>query len=202
MQHILAYRKEVEAALESYPFPEAPEELYAPIAYILSLGGKKLRAILTLLACEAFGAERARAMQAAIAVEAFHNFTLIHDDIMDEAPLRRGFPTVHTKWDNTTALLSGDALMILSYQMLGQYDPQTFSTLFQIFNRTALEVCEGQQMDINFESASTITEEQYIEMIRLKTAVLVGCALQLGAIVGGAAARDQEALPFNCRTIT
>lgn len=160
-----------------------PESLYEPIRYILSLGGKRIRPVLTLMACDIFEADIEKALPAAMAVEVFHNFSLIHDDIMDKAPLRRGKQTVHEKWDLNTGILSGDAMLILAYQYFEKYDPIVFSELAKLFSKTALEVCEGQQWDIDFETRDDVSIEQYLKMIEYKTAVLVGAALQMGGIV-------------------
>ena len=170
---------------------EIPNGLYAPITYILNLGGKRLRPILTLMATEAFGAEAEEALAAALSVEVFHNFTLVHDDIMDAAPLRRGQPTVHYKWDVNTGILSGDAMLIQAYQCLEVYDAPLFGKLNRQFNKTALEVCEGQQYDVDFEIQKEVSIAAYLEMIKLKTAVLVGHALKIGALIGKAT--DEEA---------
>ncbi len=166
--------------------------IYEPIQYILNLGGKRLRPALSLMSCQLFSDDLDDAVHPALAVEVFHNFTLMHDDIMDNAPLRRGKPTVHAKWNSNTAILSGDAMMIQSYQLLAKTNPDHFAHIFQIFNKTALEVCEGQQMDMDFESRTDVTIDEYIEMIRLKTSVLLAGAMQIGAAIGGASLQDQE----------
>jgi geranylgeranyl diphosphate synthase type II len=160
-----------------------PQNLYEPITYILSLGGKKLRPVLTLLAADIFGADFRRALPAAIAVEVFHNFSLVHDDIMDDAPLRRGNQTVHEKWDVNTGILSGDAMLILAYQFFEQYEAKTFKLLAKLFSKTAIEVCEGQQWDVDFETRDDVTIAEYLKMIEYKTAVLVAAAMKMGAIV-------------------
>lgn len=170
------------------------QNLYGPINYLLGLGGKRLRPALTLLVAQAYGKKEESALPAALAVELFHNFSLMHDDIMDDAYLRRGQPTVHQKWNLNTAILSGDAMLILAYQKMEVYSGKLFKDLTQLFSQTAREVCEGQQMDMDFESRSDVTLEEYLEMIRLKTAVLVGCALQMGALVAGASKKDEQAL--------
>jgi geranylgeranyl diphosphate synthase type II len=158
--------------------------LYAPQRYLLNLGGKRLRPVLVLLGTQACGGDPRAALPAAHAIELFHNFSLLHDDIMDAAPLRRGQPTVHTKWDTNTAILSGDAMLVLAYQALAKLPASALPQALQIFNRTALEVCEGQQWDMEFETQSGISEADYLRMIQYKTSVLLGCALQLGALVG------------------
>ena len=186
MKTLATYTELIETALSDFYLPPQPAHLYDPLRYFLNLGGKRMRPILTLLATEAFGKQAKDGLQAALAVEVFHNFSLIHDDIMDAAPLRRGQHTVHEKWNTNIAILSGDVLLVKAYECLANYDAVTFKKLFTVFNQTAIEVCEGQQYDMDFEQRNDVTEEAYIEMIRLKTSVLVGCALELGAIVGGA----------------
>ena len=171
-----------------------PENLYDPIDYIMSLGGKRMRPILVLIGCDLFDVDTSEAMEAALSVEMFHNFTLIHDDIMDKADLRRGKLTVHKKWDLNTGILSGDALMIQSNQRLEYYEGDTFKSLISLYNKTALEVCEGQQLDIDFESLLEVPLTDYIKMISYKTAVLVGASLKMGAIVAGASIEDQNIL--------
>ena len=160
-----------------------PVNLYRPIQYTLENGGKRIRPILVLLAAKSFGIDLEKALPAAAAIEIFHNFTLLHDDIMDDAPLRRGKPTVHQKWDENTAILSGDTMLILAYKMLEAYDGVTYKQLNMLLNKTAVEVCEGQQMDMDFEERDFVPIEEYIEMIRLKTAVLLGAALKFGGVV-------------------
>ncbi len=160
-----------------------PKNLYEPIAYILALGGKRMRPVLTLMTAEIFNSDYQKALAAATAVEVFHNFSLIHDDIMDDAPLRRGHETVHEKWDINTGILSGDAMLILAYQYFEQYEPKIFRELAQLFSKTALEVCEGQQWDVDFEQRDDVTIPEYLKMIEYKTAVLVGAAMKMGAIV-------------------
>ncbi|TNE50971.1 MAG: polyprenyl synthetase family protein [Bacteroidetes bacterium] len=177
------------------PFPATPAELYEPCDYILTLGGKRLRPALLLMACELFSDEVEPALPAAWAVELFHNFSLMHDDIMDAAPLRRGKPTVHTRWNTTTGILSGDVMLIYAYKSLAAAGaPDLVARLVEIFNRVAIEVCEGQQYDMNFESREDVALEEYIRMIELKTAVLLGGALEMGAWCGGAGAADAAAL--------
>ena len=171
-----------------------PQNLYAPITYILGLGGKQLRPILTLLGCDLFGEDHKKALDAAVAIEVFHNFSLVHDDIMDNAPLRRGHETVHEKWNLNTGILSGDAMLILAYQFFENYDAHTFQQLAKLFGKTALEVCEGQQYDVDFETKTDVTIAQYLKMIEYKTAVLIAAALQMGAIVANASMTEQEAI--------
>lgn len=160
-----------------------PCNLYEPINYILSLGGKRLRPVLTLMSAEVFDVDCNKALAAATAIEVFHNFSLIHDDIMDAAPLRRGNETVHEKWDINSAILSGDAMLILAYQYFEEYDPAIFQQLATLFSKTALEVCEGQQYDVDFETRDDVTIPEYLKMIKYKTAVLVAAAMKMGAIV-------------------
>jgi geranylgeranyl diphosphate synthase type II len=176
-------RKEFLEYLESVVKVKEPTNLYEPIEYILKLGGKRMRPVLTLMSADLFGVDFYAAMNAAMAVEVFHNFTLVHDDIMDDAPLRRGKVTVHEKWNPNIGILSGDAMMISGYQYLETYDPEVFKKLVQVFSKTAIEVCEGQQMDVDFETRADVKIEEYLKMIGLKTSVLVGCALKMGAIV-------------------
>jgi len=169
-----------------------PNNLYEPISYILNLGGKRLRPILVLMSCDLFGSDYRKAMDASVAIEMFHNFTLIHDDIMDKASLRRGKKTVHIKWDENIGILSGDALMIMSYQMLETYDGDTFKKLFALFNKTALQICEGQQYDMDFETRRDVLLDDYLKMISYKTAVLLACSLQMGAIIANTNEVDVE----------
>ncbi len=171
-----------------------PSGLYKPIEYIMNLGGKRMRPVLVLLSAELYGARTGKALPAATAVELFHNFSLVHDDIMDSAPLRRGRQTVHRKWDANTAILSGDAMLIRSYQQLNGYPPELFTPLTRLFSKTALEVCEGQQYDMDFESRDDVGIQEYLKMIEYKTAVLIGCALQMGGIIGNAPEAEQRAL--------
>lgn len=180
---ILHYQKDFIEYLESKKWVNEPKNLYEPIDYIIKLGGKRMRPILTLMAADIFSGGYEKAMPAALAVEVFHNFTLIHDDIMDDAPLRRGKETVHEKWDINTGILSGDAMLILAYQYFENYEPVVFQKLAQLFSKTALEVCDGQQLDVDFETRNDVTINEYINMIRLKTSVLVAAALKMGAIV-------------------
>ena len=191
MESLSRYQILFDNYLENNKQKSKPHGLYAPIQYILSLGGKRLRPLLALMATEAFGNKPEDALPAALSVEVFHNFTLIHDDIMDQAPLRRGSPTVHNKWDENTGILSGDAMLIQAYQCLEPYPNKLFVKLINHTSKTALEVCEGQQYDMDFETQKDVTISAYLEMIRLKTAVLVGHSLKIGAWIGNAS--DQEA---------
>ena len=189
-----SYQKLFESELEDFNQKQSPQNLYLPMQYLLDLGGKRIRPFLTLMAGEAFGVSVKYAMSAAMAVEFFHNFTLMHDDIMDNATLRRGNSTVHQKWDVNTAILSGDGMMIKAYQYLENYPIEVFQKLTSLLSKTAIEVCEGQQYDIDFESRTNTTKQEYIKMIRLKTGVLLGCALKMGAIIGRANEEDQQAI--------
>lgn len=167
-------------------YGQQPAELYDPIRYIMSLGGKRMRPLLTLMATYLFSDDWRKAIKPAIAVEVFHNFTLMHDDIMDQAPLRRGQPTVHEKWNHNIAILSGDVMLVNAYELLLAVDADKLRHVLARFNRTAAEVCEGQQLDMNFEKRWDVTEAEYVEMIKLKTSVLLGFALELGGIIAGA----------------
>lgn len=182
----------VENALSKLNQPTTPDGLYAPIRYQLSLGGKRIRPLLTLIACEIFGAEATTALAPALGIEVFHNFTLLHDDVMDKADIRRGKPTVYKVWNENTAILSGDAMQIQAYQLVCQVAPEILPQAVELFSRTALEITEGQQYDLDFEQRNDVTEAEYIEMIRLKTAVLLGCALKMGALVAGATPADAD----------
>ena len=194
MTSLTYYKQFFEIALENSYSTSPTSALYQPIYYLLNLGGKRLRPILTLMAADIFGNNYQKAIDAALAVEIFHNFTLMHDDIMDSAPLRRGSATVHSKWNTNTAILSGDAMMILAYQALESYTDPLFRKLNSLFSKTAIEVCKGQQYDLDFETQLEVTQGDYLEMIRLKTAVLVGCSLEMGALIGGANQADSKNL--------
>ncbi|RDI10266.1 polyprenyl synthetase family protein [Flavobacterium sp. AG291] len=183
MLPIAHYQQIVSDYFANTSFEKEPLDLYKPVQYILSLGGKRMRPVLTLMAADIFGADCKEALPAAVAVEMFHNFSLVHDDIMDDAPLRRGNQTVHEKWNLNTAILSGDAMLILAYQFFEEYEPVIFRSLAKLFSKTALEVCEGQQWDVDFEMRNDVTEPEYLKMIEYKTAVLVGAAMKMGAIV-------------------
>lgn len=180
--------------LAKQKFENQPRELYAPIDYTLQFGGKRIRPVLTLMSCEMFGGEATTALPQAIAIELFHNFTLIHDDIMDNAPIRRGKKSVFKKWNSNIAILSGDTLFALAYQYAQQAKTEILPDILSVFNKTAIEVCEGQQYDLNYESRNDVTVDEYIEMIRLKTAVLFGASLKIGAIIGGASEEDAKNL--------
>lgn len=183
MHAIHQYQEFFITYLENQNYNKEPQNLYRPIDYILGLGGKRMRPVLTLMAAEVFDAEYEKALPAAMAVEVFHNFSLVHDDIMDDAPLRRGKETVHEKWDINTGILSGDAMLILAYQYFEQYEPSVFRDLAKLFSKTALEVCEGQQWDVDFETRKDVTIPEYLKMIEYKTAVLVAAAMKMGAII-------------------
>ena len=183
MQSIKKYQELISIHFQELTIREEPKNLYEPIKYIIGLGGKRLRPVLTLMATEVFDADYHKALSAATAIEVFHNFSLIHDDIMDDAPLRRGHETVHEKWDINTGILSGDAMLILAYQYFEAYEPNIFQELAKLFSKTALEVCEGQQYDVDFEQRDNVTIPEYLKMIEYKTAVLVGAAMKMGAIV-------------------
>jgi geranylgeranyl diphosphate synthase type II len=181
-------------AVDKLAFPEHPAELYEPIGYILALGGKRLRPALLLMACDLFGGDVENAVEPALAIEVFHNFTLMHDDIMDNAPLRRGKVTVHEKWNINIAILSGDAMMVESNKLMMKVDNAILRQVLDVFNETAIRVCEGQQIDMSFEQQNNVNIDEYLNMIRLKTAVLLGGALKIGAIIGGANLTDADLL--------
>ena len=184
----------LEKAIVEIVYPKHPSNLYEPIRYIMSLGGKRIRPVMVLMAAELFTDECVKALDVALAIETFHNFTLVHDDIMDNAPLRRGKITVHEKWGVNNAILSGDVMMVESNKHLSKVDISVLKQVLDTFNLTAQGVCEGQQLDMEFEQRSDVSIEEYIEMIRLKTAVLLGGAMKLGAIVGGANQTDADLL--------
>jgi len=171
-----------------------PTGLYEPIGYTLSMGGKRLRPALTLMACNLYSDDIESAIAPALGIEVFHNFTLLHDDIMDRADIRRGRPTVHKRWDDNTAILSGDVMQIAAYQLIAQTPVAYLKPVLDLFSTTAREICEGQQYDVDFESRDEVAAEEYLEMIRLKTAVLLACSLKTGAIIGGANAADADEL--------
>ncbi len=179
-------------ALRNGHFEGNPPELYEPVAYTMAMGGKRMRPLLLLMSCEMFDGNLNEAISPAIGIEIFHNFTLIHDDIMDQAPLRRGNKTVHEKWDRNVAILSGDTMFALAYKHMVSVPGIHLPEVLKTFTQTAIEVCEGQQYDMNFEKAPEVSIADYLEMIRLKTAVLLGCAMKTGAIVAGASLPDQQ----------
>lgn len=182
----------VEEAIEKNAYKKQPQSLYAPINYTLALGGKRIRPALLLLANDLFNGKPEKAINAALAIEVFHNFTLVHDDIMDNAPIRRGKPTVFKKWDVNTAILSGDVMLVEAYQLLAACDAAVLPELLKLFNKTAVEVCEGQQYDMLFEKAADVTIDNYLKMIELKTAVLLGASLKMGAIIAGTSKSDAK----------
>jgi geranylgeranyl diphosphate synthase, type II len=194
MENLAEYTAYVEKHLQKIDLPTSPIRLYEPFRYFLAIGGKRIRPILTLLSAEMFGAPREKATAQALSVEIFHNFTLIHDDIMDAAPLRRNMSTVHEKWNTNIGILSGDVMLIEAYKMLSRIDPDKLPEALDLFNKTAIQVCEGQQLDMDFEEREDVSIHEYIEMIRLKTSVLLGSALRLGAIVAGASEQHKDAI--------
>lgn len=185
---------DVNKAIAALDWSKEPQGLYAPIAYALSSGGKRLRMQLVLAGCRLFGGDEQLALPFAEAIEVFHNFTLLHDDVMDRADVRRGMPTVHVKWNDNTAILSGDQMLIEAYHLLEGVPAEHLTELLRLFTKTATEICEGQQYDVDFEHRDDVEIADYIEMIRLKTSVLLAAALQGGAIIGGATPAQQEAI--------
>lgn len=194
MHSIKELQKIIENGVKEIKYPATPNELYEPIAYLMALGGKRLRPALVLMANDLFGGNIEDAKSPALAIEMFHNFTLMHDDIMDNAPLRRGQPTVHEKWSDSVAILSGDVMFVKAYRLMIQVKPEILTGVLEVFNKTAIEVCEGQQIDMNFEARDEVSIDEYLEMIRLKTAVLLGGALKIGALIGDASAENAELL--------
>lgn len=184
----------VNRTIESLPYDRKPAALYEPIKYVLSLGGKRLRPVLMLMAYNMYKEDVEHILMPAVAIETYHNFTLLHDDLMDRAEVRRGKPCVHKKWNDNAAILSGDNMLVLSFYRMLQCDEKYMPAVLRLFTETALEIDEGQKYDIDFEERSDVTEEEYIEMIRLKTSVLLACALKIGGILGGATVQDAEAL--------
>ncbi|MVN21923.1 polyprenyl synthetase family protein [Mucilaginibacter arboris] len=179
-------------AIDARKYPDEPAELYEPMQYMMNLGGKRLRPALLLMGCDAFGGDIYQAINPAIAIEVFHNFTLMHDDIMDNAPLRRGKTTVHEKWNSSVGILSGDAMLVEGYKLMMQVNENVLRPVLEIFNDTAIAVCEGQQIDMNFEQQPDVKINAYINMIRLKTAVVLGGALKIGALIAGARKQDAD----------
>jgi len=184
----------IEKELKAIKIPNSPENLYNPIEYVLSIGGKRMRPILLLLSHQLFSDDIRSSVNSALAIEVFHNFTLLHDDIMDNARLRRGFKTVHEKWDNNTAILSGDTMLVQSYNLLMDVEDNNLRTVFETFNKSAKKVCEGQQWDMDFEGRDDVSLSEYMKMIEYKTAVLLASSLKIGAINGGATSEDAEHL--------
>ncbi|SMB82594.1 Polyprenyl synthetase [Hymenobacter roseosalivarius DSM 11622] len=188
------FTQKITAALATLDYGQQPIALYEPIRYIMALGGKRIRPLLTLMGAHLFTDKLDPVLRPALATEVFHNFTLLHDDIMDQAPLRRGQPTVHEKWNANVAILSGDVMVVRAYELFLDVPPTLLPTALRKFSQTAAEVCEGQQWDMDFETNEQVTIEQYMDMIRLKTAVLLGFCLELGALLGGASPEDADHL--------
>jgi geranylgeranyl diphosphate synthase, type II len=188
------FLQSINVALEKENFHREPHELYDPIIYIISLGGKRIRPVMLLMTADMYGGDLQQAIPAALLIEIFHNFSLVHDDIMDRAPLRRGKPTVHEKWNASTAILSGDTMLVKAYDQILRLPEPLIKPVLELFNQTATEVCEGQQLDMNFEVRDDVSIPEYLEMIRLKTAVLIGAALKMGSLVAGAPVEDQQQL--------
>ena len=185
----------VNAFIEQLPYDRRPASLYDPIRYVLSLGGKRIRPVLMMLAYNLYREDPERILMQAVALETYHNYTLLHDDLMDNADMRRGHETVHKRWDANKAILSGDTMLVLAYQrMMQQCDARHLQPVLDVFTETALEICEGQEYDMAFETRNDVTEDEYIEMIRLKTSVLLACALKMGAILADAPQEDAEQL--------
>ena len=191
MDNIYAFQQRINLKLEeiSLQFGE-PVELYQPISYVISYGGKRMRPILLLMACDMFGGNVEEALYPALAVELFHNFTLVHDDIMDNAPMRRNRPTVHQKWNSNIAILSGDVMLVQAYQLISKCDQSVLHQVLDVFSNAAVKVCEGQQLDVNYEKKTDVSIEKYIQMISLKTAELLAASLQIGALVAKASEQD------------
>jgi geranylgeranyl diphosphate synthase type II len=189
MSKIEEFRLLIEDQIRMLERPTRPEGLYDPVKYVLSAGGKRLRPALCLTSAALFG-DYSTAVMPAIGLEVFHNFTLLHDDIMDQSSVRRNQPTVHEKWDNNTAILSGDVMLIKAYELMSKSPVGVLPQVLEVFNKTATEVCEGQQFDMDFEKTTDVTEDGYLDMIRLKTAVLLGASLKIGGILGGGSLRD------------
>ena len=187
-------QEKVNAYIASLPYERKPKSLYDPIEYVLAAGGKRIRPSFVLMAYNLFHDDVDRILPVATALETFHNYQLLHDDLMDKADMRRGRPTVHKKWDDNTAILSGDTMLVLAYEHLAKCDTKYLKPALDLFTETALEVSEGQQFDMEFETRNDVAEEEYIEMIRLKTSVLLACALKMGAVVAGASDADANAL--------
>lgn len=185
---------QVNAFLDALPYERTPKSLYEPIRYVLSMGGKRIRPVLMLLGYNLYKEDTEKILMNAIALETYHNYTLLHDDLMDQADLRRGHETVHKKWDANTAILSGDSMLVLAYERMAQCDSRHLADVLSLFTTTALEIGEGQQYDMEFETRDDVREEEYIEMIRLKTSVLLACALKIGAILADASAEDADNL--------
>ena len=194
MKDIVRFKDIIEESLQKIDFPSTPKNLYEPIKYILSLEAKRIRSIALLIAHNLYNKDYTQALSAALAIEMFHNFTLIHDDIMDKASLRRNSKTVHEKWDDNIAILSGDALLVKSYMMLSDINPKTRNKVIDRFSNAAMIVCEGQQMDIDFSNTNDVSAEKYLKMIEYKTAVLLGASMKMGAIVSHASLQEQNSI--------
>jgi len=194
MYTLLEAQNLIEKHIQDLSIPDTPPELYDPVNYILSLGGKRIRPALVIMACDLFEGDVASALKPAAAIEVFHNFTLLHDDIMDRSELRRGKPTVHIKYNENVAILSGDVMSILASRLMNQAPGVVLNLVHEVFTKTAMQVCEGQQLDMNFEKLLTVSEEEYLHMIELKTAVLIAASLKIGAILGGSTQTDAEDL--------
>ncbi len=192
MEFLQQYQEIVEQGIEKYMFKDKPRELYEPMNYIINHRGKRLRPIMVLMACDLFGGDIKKALKPSLAIEYFHNFTLIHDDIMDEAPLRRNVPTIHTVYGLNTGILSGDGLLLKAYKFFEDLEPQLYKACVRVFTHTGLLLCEGQQYDINFETQDNVTFEEYIRMITYKTGVLSASSFEIGALIAGAPFRDAK----------
>jgi len=194
MKKFEEYLQLVNEGIANINYPDEPDQLYEPIAYTMDLGGKRMRPVLALMACDAMGGDVNEMLKPALGIELFHNFTLLHDDVMDNADVRRGKPTVHRRWNSNTAILSGDTMLTLATQHIAQAPARCMPEVMNLFNATAIQIYEGQQWDMDFEHRNDVTVEDYIMMIRLKTSVLIGCACKMGAIVAGASDDDAQAL--------
>lgn len=188
------YLRLVERAIENINYPSQPRQLYDPIAYTMGMGGKRVRPVLTLMTCEAMGGDVNKAINVALGIELFHNFTLLHDDVMDRADQRRGKPTVHCKWNENVAILSGDAMLTMATQTVSRVDADIALPILDLFNDTAMKIYEGQQYDMDFESRNNVTVEEYLHMIRLKTSVLLGCSCKAGALVAHATSENADSI--------
>ena len=188
------FLQKIEEALRNVPYPSKPEGLYEPIDYVLSMGGKRLRPTLLLMTCALYSDHPEQAMPAAIGIETYHNHPLLHDDLMDRADMRRGKPTVHKRWNDNTAVLSGDTMLIMAFRHIMNCPCARQAEVLRLFARSAQEICEGQQYDVNFENRTDVSEAEYLEMIRLKTSVLLACAVKMGALIGQAPDADADAL--------
>ncbi len=194
MEDLTRYQQRIDSMLERIRFEGKPENLYAPLNYLMDLGGKRMRPMLTLIACDMMHGDVGRAVLPAIGLEVFHNFTLMHDDIMDNAPLRRGQATVHEKWNVPNAILSGDLMLVKAYELMMKSEGQARIKIMETFSQTAAQVCEGQQMDMDLETMEHVKVEDYLKMIELKTAVLLACSLKVGALVAEANEADADLL--------